>query len=69
MTPLAIHQFWRTIDSLDWSGLPRQDDDELVPMLFAACRRQPSLDSLAEEDLNSYIVTRLPLIREIASSA
>ena len=69
MTPLAIHQFWQTVDSLDWTGLPRQDDAELVPLLLDVCRRQPNLDELPADDLNSYILSRLPLIREIASSA
>ncbi|WP_017327812.1 hypothetical protein [Synechococcus sp. PCC 7336] len=68
MTPVAIRQFWRTIDSLDWSGLPRQDDDQLVPILLDACKRQPDLDQLEPSALNSYITNRLPLIREIASS-
>ena len=67
MTPSAIRQFWRTIDSLDWSGLPRQNDDELIPMLLAACKRQPAFEQTEPQALLSYMSARLPLIREIAT--
>ena len=69
MTPVAMRQFWRTIDNLDWSGLAPQDDKLLVPILFEACKHQPDLEQLEPSALNSYIVNRLPLIREIATSA
>ena len=68
MTPSAIRQFWRTVDSLDWSRIRRQDNDEIVPLLLAACQRQPAFAQTELHALASYITERLPLIRDIATS-
>ncbi|MGK7908051.1 MAG: hypothetical protein AB4040_12625 [Synechococcus sp.] len=67
MTPSTIRQFWRTIDGLDWSGLPRQNDDELLPILLAACNQHPVFSQIERQALVSYISRRMPLIREIAT--
>ena len=69
MTPSTIRQFWRTVDSLDWSRIPRQDNDEILPLLLTACKRQPAFEQTDLHALVSYITLRLPLIREIATSA
>ena len=68
MTPSTIRQFWRTVDTLDWSRIPRQDNDEILPLLLAACQRQPAFEQTELQALVSYITQRLPLIREIATS-
>lgn len=68
MTPSTIRQFWRTVDSLDWSRIPRQENDEILPLLLAACQRQPAFEQTELHTLASYITQRLPLIREIAAS-
>lgn len=67
MTPSTIRQFWQTVDSLDWSRIRRQDNDEILPLLLAACQRQPAFDQTDLNALVSYISNRLPLIRDMAT--
>ena len=66
MTPSMMRQFWSLIESTQVSTLLHFDDSSLVQWLLKQFVAQQAIDDQAVSSLNSYIQSRLPLIRDTA---
>lgn len=65
MTPEMVHRFWSLMSEIGRPELIAQRDDDLIPILLQACQQQHPLNCVDSRDLNRYISTRLPLIRDL----
>ena len=66
MTPSMMRQFWSLIESTQVSTLLQFDDSSLVQCLLKQFVAQQAIDDQAVSSLDSYIKSRLPLIRDTA---
>ncbi len=62
-----IRQLWSTVQSASAKGLSQLDDTMLMQSLVDVMREDPGFDPGNLAAMNSYIQTRLPLIRDIAN--
>ncbi|MDX2271260.1 MAG: hypothetical protein NW237_04840 [Cyanobacteriota bacterium] len=65
MTPDMIRSFWSLVAELGKPELLAKRDDDLVHVILDACQQEHSLKMMDPHQLNGYISTRLPLIRDM----
>lgn len=69
VTAKVMQQLWAIIESTQVSTLLQFDDTALVKLLLQQLKAKQGLDHTSEEShLNSYIESKLPLIRDTAES-
>ncbi|QLE55806.1 hypothetical protein [Nostoc sp. TCL26-01] len=69
VTAKVMQQLWAIIESTQVSTLLQFDDTALVRLLFQQLKVKQGLDHTCEDsNLNSYIESKLPLIRDTAES-
>jgi hypothetical protein len=66
MTPEMVRRFWALIQEINQPDLLRQQDDDVILFLLKVCQQQHPLSNVEPSDLNQYITSRLPLIRDLA---
>lgn len=66
LTPNMIRQLWALIESTQTTTLLQFEDSALVQLLLGRFVAQQPIDDQATTSLNSYIRTKLPLIRDTA---
>ncbi|NJK29201.1 MAG: hypothetical protein HC940_03115 [Acaryochloris sp. SU_5_25] len=66
MSPEAIRKFWSLIEMTQTHILLTLDNDALVNWLVRQLQREGFVKLADSKDLNAYISTRLPLIRDMA---
>lgn len=66
MTPKTMRQLWAMIESTQVSTLLQMDDQSLVQWLLKQFTAQQAIDAQEASSLNTYINSRLPLIRDTA---
>jgi hypothetical protein len=68
MTPSIMRLFWNLVYQAQPHLILHLEDDKLINWLKEQVRQNFCLDRHQEDDLNSYISDRIPLIRDIASN-
>ena len=68
MPPSIIRQLWATIEATQVSTLLQFDDVALVQLLLKQFDAQQSIDTQVRKGLNTYIQSKLSLIRDTADS-
>jgi len=68
MTPSILRLFWNLVYQAQPNLILHLEDDKLTNWLTEQVRQKLCLDHSQENDLNSYISDRIPLIRDIASN-
>jgi hypothetical protein len=66
MNPHLLRQLWSLIEGPHSHWIVSLDDNSLVQWLIEQVSGEQSLDSSETNDLNRYIRTRIPLIRDIS---
>jgi hypothetical protein len=66
MTPALLRQVWSLVETAQANVLLTLDDTSLVQWLIRQIRKEQSLDSDEASILNSYIYSKLSLIRDLA---
>ena len=66
ITAKMMQQLWAVIESTQVSTLLQFDDAALLQLLLKQFTTQQTLDAQAASCLNSYIKSKLPLIRDTA---
>lgn len=66
MTPKTMRQLWAMIESTQVNTLLQLDDQSLVQWLLKQFTAQQAIDAQEASSLNTYINSRLPLIRDTA---
>ncbi len=66
ITAKMMRQIWAVIESTQVNLLLQFDDSDLVKLLLNRFANQQSIDAQTTHSLNTYIESRLPLIRDIA---
>lgn len=66
ITAKMMQQLWAVIESTQVNLLLQFDDSDLVKLLLNRFANQQSIDAQTANSLNTYIQSRLPLIRDIA---
>jgi hypothetical protein len=66
MTPNTLRQLWALIESTQVSTLLQVDDSALVQLLLNQLQAKQSIDAQTASNLDSYITSKLPLIRDTA---
>lgn len=66
MTPRTMRQLWAMIESTQVNTLLQLDDQSLVQWLLKQFTAQQAIDAQEASSLNTYINSRLPLIRDTA---
>lgn len=62
----TIQQIWNVIESTQVSTLLQFEDAALVQLLLQKLNAQQPLDTYTDSSVNSYIKSKLPLIRDTA---
>ena len=68
MNPHLLRQFWTLVEQSQSHCILSLDDNSLVHWLIDQVSGERSLDSAETANLNCYIRSRIPLIRDIAQS-
>lgn len=68
MSPFLLRQIWSLVEATQTQVLLNLDDETLVQWLLRQLTSQRSLDSQETDLLNTYLQSRLPLIRDLAQS-
>ncbi|GAB4319292.1 MAG: hypothetical protein OHK0047_01340 [Leptolyngbyaceae cyanobacterium] len=68
MSPFLLRQIWSLVEATQTQVLLNLDDETLVQWLLRQLKTQRSLDSQETDLLNTYLQSRLPLIRDLAQS-
>ena len=68
MNPHLLRQFWTLVEQSQSHCILSLDDNSLVHWLIDQVSGERSLDSVETANLNCYIRSRIPLIRDIAQS-
>lgn len=63
-----MQQLWAVIESTQVSTLLQFDDTALVQLLLQQLEVKQGFDAQADSTLNTYIKSKLPLIRDTAES-
>jgi succinate dehydrogenase flavin-adding protein (antitoxin of CptAB toxin-antitoxin module) len=66
ITAKMMQQLWAVIESTQVNTLLQFDDSDLVKLLLNQFANHQPIDAQTTHNLNSYIESRLPLIRDIA---
>ncbi|BBD67109.1 hypothetical protein NIES4072_55960 [Nostoc commune NIES-4072] len=66
VTAKMMQQLWAVIESTQVSTLLQFDDAALVQVLLQQLKAKQAIDPQADSSLNSYIKSKLPLIRDTA---
>lgn len=66
ITPKMMQQLWAVIESTQVSTLLQFDDAALIQLLFKQFTAQQALDAQTTCSLNTYLESKLPLIRDTA---
>ena len=66
MSPLLLRQLWSVIDTAHSNHILSLDDQGLAAWVLEQLRHQSSLDTVELNQVNRYIQTKLPLIRDMA---
>jgi len=66
ITAKMMQQLWAVIESTQVNTLLQFDDSDLVKLLLNRFANQQVIDAQTANSLNTYIKSRLPLIRDIA---
>ncbi|WP_414541883.1 MULTISPECIES: hypothetical protein [Nostocaceae] len=66
ITAKTIQQIWSVIESTQVSTLLQFDDAALVQLLLQKLKAQQPLETHTDKSLNTYIESKLPLIRDTA---
>jgi len=66
ITAKMIQQIWAVIESTQVTTLLQFDDAALVQLLLQQLKVKQGLDAQADGSLNTYIKSKLPLIRDTA---
>ncbi len=66
ITSKMMQQLWAVIESTQVSTLLQFDDSALVQLLLSRFKTQQTIDAQTFSTLNSYIRSKLPLIRDMA---
>lgn len=66
ITAKMMQQLWAVIESTQVNTLLQFDDSDLVKLLLKQFANQQTIDAQTANNLNTYIESRLPLIRDIA---
>jgi len=66
MTPNIMRQLWALIESTQANTLLQVDDSTLVQLLLKQLQAKQSIDAQTANSLDSYITSKLPLIRDTA---
>jgi hypothetical protein len=61
-----MQQLWAVIESTHVSTLLQFDDADLVQLLLQQLKAKQNLDTQADSHLDTYIKSKLPLIRDTA---
>lgn len=68
MNPHLLRQVWSLVDGSQNHWILSLDDHSLVCWLIDQISGESSLNPIETDNLNCYIRSRIPLIREIARS-
>ncbi|UKO98792.1 hypothetical protein [Nostoc sp. UHCC 0870] len=68
ITIKMMQQLWAVIESTNVTTLLQFDDMALVQLLLQQLKAKQGLDAQADSGLNTYITSKLPLIRDTAES-
>ncbi len=68
MSRFLLRQIWSLVEATQTQVLLNLDDETLVQWLSRQLKSQRSLDSQETDLLNTYLQSRLPLIRDLAQS-
>lgn len=66
MTPKMMRQLWEVVEATQVTTLLQFDDSALVQLLLKQFTAEQPIDAQAKCSLNTYIESRLPLIRDTA---
>ncbi|MBD2387009.1 hypothetical protein [Cylindrospermum sp. FACHB-282] len=66
ITAKIMQQVWAVIESTQVSTLLQFDDTALVQLLLQQLKAKQVIDAQADISLNTYIKSKLPLIRDTA---
>jgi hypothetical protein len=66
VTAKMIQQIWAVIESTQVSTLLQFDDTSLVQLLIQQLQAKQGIDAQTDNSLNTYIKSKLPLIRDTA---
>ncbi|MDZ8222065.1 MULTISPECIES: hypothetical protein [unclassified Nostoc] len=66
VTAKMMQQLWAVIESTQVSTLLQFDDAALVQVLLQQLKAKQAIDPQADSSLNTYITSKLPLIRDTA---
>ena len=67
MDTKLVRQLWGAVQCIPTRGLSQLDDSTLMQSLVERLQEDPGFDPINVPEMNSYIQTRLPLIRDMAS--
>jgi hypothetical protein len=68
MSPVMLRQLWSLIEGTQTQVLLNLDDESLVQWLLRQLKNQRAIDTQEVDLYSGYLHSRLPLIRDIASS-
>ncbi|MGD1851785.1 MAG: hypothetical protein ACFCBU_14745 [Cyanophyceae cyanobacterium] len=68
MTPFILRELWATVESTQSSTLLQLDDRSLVDVLVDALSEKQSLTPEEANSLESYVRSKVSLIRDLATS-
>ncbi|RZM77970.1 hypothetical protein [Leptolyngbya iicbica] len=68
MNPHLLRQLWALVEQSQSHRILSLDDNSLVHWLIDQVSGERSLDTVETANLNCYIRSRIPLIRDIAQS-
>lgn len=66
VTPNMMRQLWALVESTQVTTLLQFEDSDLVQFLVKRFRAQQSIDAQDVSNLDTYIQSKLPLIRDLA---
>ena len=66
VTPNMMRQLWALVESTQVTTLLQFEDTDLVQFLLKRFRAQQSIDAQDASNLDTYIQSKLPLIRDLA---
>ncbi|WP_414576453.1 hypothetical protein [Anabaena sp. CCY 9402-a] len=68
ITTKMMQQLWAVIESTNVTTLLQFDDMALVQLLLQQLKAKQGIDPQSDSSINTYIKSKLPLIRDTAES-
>ncbi|MBD2363612.1 hypothetical protein H6G36_20875 [Anabaena minutissima FACHB-250] len=68
ITTKMMQQLWAVIESTNVTTLLQFDDMALVQLLLQQLKAKQGIDAQSDSSINTYIKSKLPLIRDTAES-